>query len=267
MTPRIEGLRAIADRFDAVLVDQYGVLHDGRRAFPGAADCLRALRAAGKRIAVVSNSGKRAGPNVDRLAALGFEPSLFDHVATSGETCRAALAALPPGARVFILSRDGDRSTVEGLPLIETDDPGGADAILLAGIEPERLDRAAYARLLAPAAARGAPLYCANPDLVMYVPGGAAFGAGVVARDYAATGAPITQFGKPEAPIFRAALAALGNPDPGRALMIGDSPAHDLAGAHALGLGWLFVEGGVQAEEGAETLPDAGGWRIDQLVW
>ena len=73
MTPWIEGLRAIADRFDAVLVDQYGVLHDGRRAFPGAADCLRALRAAGKRIAVVSNSGKRAGPNPWGASGLEWE--------------------------------------------------------------------------------------------------------------------------------------------------------------------------------------------------
>jgi HAD superfamily hydrolase (TIGR01459 family) len=267
MTPRIAGLREIADRFDAFLVDQYGVLHDGSRAFAGAADCLRELRTRGKRIAVVSNSGKRAAPNQRRLGELGFEPALFDAVATSGEVCREALAALPARSRLFVLSRDGDLSPVEGLDLRLVADPSEADAVLLAGIEPERLSRAAYAGLLAPAAARRAPMFCANPDLMMYVAGGAAFGTGVVARDYAATGAPTTMFGKPEPAIFRAALAALGDPDPARALMIGDSPAHDIAGAAAVGCGWLFVEGGVQSDEAADALPDAGGWRTARLDW
>jgi HAD superfamily hydrolase (TIGR01459 family) len=267
MIPRIGGLREIAPRFDAVLVDQYGVLHDGRRPFDGAADALRALKAAGTPVAVVSNSGKRAVQNLRRLAALGFEPTLFDAVLTSGEVCRDALAALPPGAAVFALGRDGDLSPLEGLDLLLVSDPAAADVVLLAGIEPERLDRAGHRALLAPAAARKTPMLCANPDLVMYGPHGPTFAAGVVAKDYAATGAPVMLFGKPEPPIFRAAMAALGVADPSRALMIGDSAAHDLAGAARFGCGWLFVEGGVQAAEDPPSPPPAGGWRIDALRW
>lgn len=267
MIPRIAGLREVAPRFDAFLVDQYGVLHDGARAFDGAADCLRALRAAGKRVAVVSNSGKRAAQNRRRLEGLGFEAALVDAVVTSGETCRAALAALPAGARVFVLARDGDRSPLEGLTLAETDDPAEADAVLLAGVEPERRSRDAYRALLAPAAAKGAPLLCANPDATMYTAAGPAFGAGVVARDYAAAGGPARLFGKPGREIFDAALAALGVADPARAVMLGDSPAHDLTGAAAAGCGWVFVEGGVQADAPPPQPPPAGGWRMARLVW
>ena len=36
----IVGLREIADQFDLFLVDQYGVLHDGVAAYPGAVDGL-----------------------------------------------------------------------------------------------------------------------------------------------------------------------------------------------------------------------------------
>jgi len=265
--PRLAGLRAIAARFDAFLVDQYGVLHDGARAFDGAADCLRALKAAGKRVAVVSNSGKRAAQNRRRLEGLGFGAALVDAVVTSGETCRAALAALPSGARVFVLARDGDRSPLEGLGLAAAASPADADAILLAGVEPERRSRDGYRALLAPAAARGAPLLCANPDLTMYAPGGPAFGAGLVARDYAAAGGPAQLFGKPGRAIFDAALAALGGVDPARAVMLGDSPAHDLAGAAAAGCGWVFVEGGVQADAPPPEPPPPGGWRMARLAW
>jgi ribonucleotide monophosphatase NagD (HAD superfamily) len=37
---RIAGLREIAGEFDLFLVDQYGVLHDGVAAYPGAIDAL-----------------------------------------------------------------------------------------------------------------------------------------------------------------------------------------------------------------------------------
>ncbi|MHC4732679.1 MAG: TIGR01459 family HAD-type hydrolase, partial [Planctomycetota bacterium] len=58
-----EGLGAIAADFDGFLVDQWGVLHDGATAYPGAQDCLARLTALGKRVVVLSNSGRRAALN------------------------------------------------------------------------------------------------------------------------------------------------------------------------------------------------------------
>ncbi|TFZ33930.1 TIGR01459 family HAD-type hydrolase, partial [Pseudomonas syringae] len=69
----IPGLSAIAGAFDAFLVDQYGVLRDGRGPYPGAAETLVRLKQAGKRVIVLSNSGKRSTENDRRLAELGFE--------------------------------------------------------------------------------------------------------------------------------------------------------------------------------------------------
>jgi len=59
-TITISGLRAIADRFDHVLLDQWGTLHEGKAIFPAARECVTRLREAGKRVLVLSNSGKRA---------------------------------------------------------------------------------------------------------------------------------------------------------------------------------------------------------------
>ena len=47
--PLIEGLSAIADRYDAILCDVWGVLHNGRQAFPPASDALVAFRRRGAR--------------------------------------------------------------------------------------------------------------------------------------------------------------------------------------------------------------------------
>jgi len=271
----VAGMAALAGLHDAVLLDQFGVLHDGARAFPGAVDCVTRLRAGGARIAIVSNSGKRAAPNRARLAALGFAPSLFDAVITSGEICRDLLAAeiaagrLAQGGRIFVLARGADRSALEGLDLRATSDPTDADALLIAGAEPERCALEAYAALLAPLAARRAPCFCANPDLRMYAASGVTFGAGAVAQAYAAAGGPVRWIGKPGAEMFAAALAALGVGDPARAVMVGDSVAHDVAGAAAVGCGWALIADGVYVGAAQDDDPSrhGPGWRMARFVW
>src|SRR5579863_523788 len=68
----ITGLGAIVERFDHVLLDQWGTLHEGKAIFPEAVECVARLRQAGKRVLVLSNSGRRADDNQQRLAALGL---------------------------------------------------------------------------------------------------------------------------------------------------------------------------------------------------
>ena len=67
----IDALSAIADRFDHVLLDQWGTLHEGSAVFPAARDCLAKLKAAGKHVLVLSNSGKRA--QVRKRVAADFQ--------------------------------------------------------------------------------------------------------------------------------------------------------------------------------------------------
>ena len=267
----ITGLREIAGRFDAVLLDQFGVLHDGARPFPGALEAVRALKGAGLRLAVLSNSGKRAAANAARLAALGFERALFDAVVTSGELCRDRLARdlaegrLAEGARVLILSRGDGAALIEGLPLSPTEAADAAVFLVIAGREPERRSLEQDIARLAPLAARGVPCLCANTDETMYAAGGPAPGPGALAAAYAAAGGAVEWIGKPHRPVFDAALAALGGPEPARALMIGDSPAHDVAGARALGCATLLVTEGVQA--GGDDAAPAADFAMPRLVW
>ncbi len=249
----IDGLRAIADRFDHVLLDQYGVLHDGRRPFPGVVTCLERLRAAGKRILVLSNSGKRAAENAARLAALGFAPGLYDGIVTSGEATWRGLRErmLPPfdglGRRCFAITRGGDRSILDGLDLDLVSGADEAEFLLLAGLDDAEADPALWRRRLAGAAARSVPLVCANPDLAMFGRAGLLPGPGAVAAAYAALGGPVHRVGKPDGLVYAVCLAALGRPDPGRVLAIGDSIDHDVLGGNRAGMLTALVAGGVHA--------------------
>jgi len=249
----VEGLSAIAECFDHVLLDQWGVLHDGRRVYPGVRDALVGLRRAGKRILVLSNSGRRAAENAERLATLGLPRDSFDFLVTSGEATWRALQhgdGAPfgrLGRRCLLITRGDDRSVVAGIDLDLVERPRDADFILLGGFDDGFADPALWAPILDEALSHGLPMICANPDLTMITPSGLAPAPGRMARDYAEKGGEVVHVGKPYAPIYGACLELLGNPDPARVLAVGDSLDHDILGGRRMGMPTALVIAGVHA--------------------
>ncbi|MEM1385673.1 MAG: HAD hydrolase-like protein, partial [Pseudomonadota bacterium] len=63
----------------------------------------------------------------------------------------------------------------------------------------------------------------------------------------------------------QAGLDALGGVRPGRCLMIGDSPEHDIAGAKAAGCQTLLISSGVQA--GTDRAGAEADYRMERLRW
>jgi HAD superfamily hydrolase (TIGR01459 family) len=282
----ISGLGAIADRFDHVLLDQWGTLHEGRTIPPAARDCVRQLRDAGKRVLALSNSGKRADANARRLAALGLPPEAYDGVLSSGEVTWQGLRARDRapfktlGQACFLISRDDDRSVVHGLDLGIVDDVRDADFILLAGLDDAAAQPLQWRDCLAAAATHRVPMLCANPDVVMFGAGALIPAPGALAAFYQSLGGRVTFVGKPHAPIFDAALARLGNPEPKRVLVVGDSLDHDIAGGRAANMLTVLVRSGVHREALADAAnlpqailalagPEAGTphWTMQHLAW
>lgn len=250
----LPGADALLDHGDTFLVDQFGTLHDGVRPYPGALRALRLLRAAGKRVALVSNSGKRAAPNQARLAQLGFPPESFDVLLSSGEVAWQHLAGTGgAGRRCLVLSRGEDGAFLAGLDWRPAETAEEADLVLIAGSEADRRSLDSYRALLAPAASRKVPCLCTNPDRTMLVAGGTAPGAGRIAALYAEMGGPVTWIGKPYPAIYAAALKALGVAAGPRVIGVGDSVEHDVAGAHGAGCQAALVLTGI-----AEGFDDAG---------
>jgi HAD superfamily hydrolase (TIGR01459 family) len=251
MTPTT--LPDIAQRYDAFLVDQFGVLLDGSAAYPMAPQALSFLATTGKPVILLSNSGKRSEPNVARLVQLGFPRNSFRLVLSSGEAAWRHLShrAHAPGTRVWLHSRDRDTSAVDGLGLAVTDDPSQAALLLLAGSQADRLSLADYRTLLQPVAGK-VPMLCTNPDLEMLTPHGPRPGAGRIAQLFSELGGVVDWIGKPYPLIYDEARRLLPGIAPDRILCIGDSPAHDIAGGNRAGFRTCLVRTGLHA-----ATPDA----------
>jgi HAD superfamily hydrolase (TIGR01459 family) len=255
---RMTGFGPILDQADAFLLDQFGTLHDGAKLYPGVAEGMAALRDAGKRLIILSNSGKRSAPNIARLTAIGLPPESYDGFLSSGEVAWQLLAeaghpALAGARRCLILSRGGEAEALAGLDLERTEEAATADLILLLGSEADRIGLDAYRERLAPAALRGIPCLCGNPDREMVMAnGGLAPAAGRIAELYAEMGGAVIWIGKPGAAIYDAAFAMLrpmlgGAVDHSRVWAVGDSIEHDVAGAAAQGCRSVLVMTGIMA--------------------
>ncbi len=248
----IGGISALADRYDGFVLDQWGVLHNGVQAYPGAIECLRRLREAGKRIAILSNSGRRSDANREQMARLGFAPELYSLMITAGEDARQALERRQDpfhatlGPRCFVISRDGEQSVLEGLGLDFAPDVDSADFIFVISMDSPRRLLADYQDMLARGVARGLPMVCANPDFTRVTSAGTTEAPGVLALRYEELGGRVRWHGKPHRPIYESCLRALGLASV-RVVAVGDSVDHDVVGAATVGLASALVAGGIHA--------------------
>jgi HAD superfamily hydrolase (TIGR01459 family) len=267
--PVIRGLREIVDAYDALLLDQWGVLHGGVEPYPGVLETLSALRSAGKPVAVLSNAPRRSHHAEGRLHQIGVPRDAYDRLVTSGDAAHAALAARDDpahaalGSAYLFIGPGWDSGLMEGLDYRQVEEVSEADFLLAVGLFDEADPIERYDPLFAAAAARELTMVCVNPDLVIHRQGGVtAPCAGWLARHYReAYGARVLYHGKPDPAIFRRAAQALDQGDDARILVVGDSLATDIQGASAAGYDSLFVARGIHAEElgiapGAEPDPE-----------
>ncbi|MBM9400702.1 TIGR01459 family HAD-type hydrolase [Gluconacetobacter azotocaptans] len=248
----LAGVAALAGRYDALFVDQYGVLHDGATPYPGARDALLRLRDAGQRVLLLSNSGRPGPYNVERLARLGLGPELYETIVTSGDTALALARSgdipVRRGMRCLLIDGGGhDTHFCDVLGLVVDATPARADLVVIAGSQGGTLTEAQYRAMLAPLARRGVYAVCTNPDRRMLVPGGTAFGAGRIAELYEEEGGRVVWIGKPHRAIYTHA-ARICDVRPERVLCVGDSVEHDIAGALGFGADSALVRTGILAD-------------------
>ena len=256
--PRIiDNLSEISSGYDAILCDVWGVLHNGREAFPPASRALVAYRKAGGRVALITNAPRPSGPVTGQLLKLGVSPDAFDAVVTSGDVTLAMVEARGE-APLHHIGPERDLSLFDAVaartgkapPRVG---PEAAAYALCTGLEHDHTEIPAdYDARLAQLAARGLPFLCANPDLVIHRGADLVYCAGALAQRYEALGGQVTYAGKPHPPIYAAALeslaAALGRPA-ARVLAIGDGFRTDIAGAAGQGLDTLFVAAGIHRDD------------------
>jgi HAD superfamily hydrolase (TIGR01459 family) len=249
------GVHELAPRYDGFIVDLWGVLHDGVKPLPGVVDCLERLIAAGKRIVILSNAPRRAADVVSRITEIGIRPDLYHQVMTSGEETWQHMSQRPDpfyaglGRAVLHLGPPRDHGLQEGLGLVAVEQAADADFILNTGTWGWEAETTPYDAVLREGAARGLPMICANPDLVVRNGDQLAICAGMLAQRYEEMGGIVRWHGKPLPGIYATCLGLLGIADESRILAVGDSLRTDITGAVGAGLDCVLVAGGIHAEE------------------
>jgi HAD superfamily hydrolase (TIGR01459 family) len=256
----IDHFSALAPRYDVLLCDVWGVVHNGVASFPDACDALRRFREAGGTVVLITNAPRPGEVVVHLLDRLAVPRSAYDAIVSSGDVTRTLM--LQRAGSVFHLGPDRDLPVYAdlGIRLAPVD---SADYVVCTGLFDDEVETADdYRDLLDRMRARHLPMICANPDIVVERGDRLLYCAGAIADRYAAMGGEVVYAGKPHAPIYAEALnrANAVRPTPAplqRVLAIGDSVRTDLHGAAGYGIDFLFVTAGIHAEEfGDREAPD-----------
>jgi HAD superfamily hydrolase (TIGR01459 family) len=247
----LAGLSEIADRYDVLLCDVWGVIHNGRERFPAACAALERFAKERGPVILISNSPRPSVAVEDQLDELMVPRAAWTTFVTSGDATRALLGERAPGP-AWRIGPDRDDVLYQGLGL-EFAGPDEAAFIACSGpVNDDWETPDDYRADLKRAARRGLVMICANPDKVVHRGERLIYCGGALADLYAALGGEVIMAGKPHGPIYDLCLAdaerLLGRPD-GRALCIGDGVPTDVRGAEDQGLDCLFVAGGIHGQE------------------
>lgn len=255
----INGLRDLADRYDVILSDVWGVIHNGRESFPEACEALSRFGVEVGPVVLISNAPRPSSDVIPQLRDLAVPDRAWSAFVSSGDATRAMLAARAPQS-AWTIGPDRDAILYEGLGLAFAG-PDAADFIACTGpVDDEVETPEDYRARFEQALARGLDMICANPDKVVQRGGKLIYCGGALADLYVEMGGTVHMAGKPHTPIYELSLAEasrlLGRPvDPSRVLCIGDGAPTDVKGANRQGLDILFIAAGIHA---ADTVDGAG---------
>ena len=243
MNPLVHGsCEPLLTRYDTALLDLDGVLYVGPAAVPGAPEAVAAARAAGMRVAFVTNNASRRPETVAaHLTALGIGAEPSDVVTSAQAVATVDAAAVAPGAAVLVVGGDGlDAALVErGLRPVRTVSEG--PAAVVQGFSPDvgwqLLAEGTYA------VRAGLPWFATNLDVTVPTAQGLAPGNGALVEVIAAaTGQRPVATGKPEPPLHLEAVRRTGARNP---VVVGDRLDTDIEGANRAAVPSLLVLTGV----------------------
>ena len=240
-------LLALADRYDAFILDGYGVINVGPEPIPGIGDTVRALRTAGREVMVLTNgAGRPSRTTARRYAGWGLDmPERL--VVSSRDALEASLAMRPrPGLWGVMALPDSELDTLPVETALLDDDAAlyrRADGFIL--IRSEGWSAARHMLLVEALRESPRTVLVANPDVSAPYPDErySAEPGYWALRIEAETGVRCEPYGKPFTPAFELALSRLERAGARRerVAMVGDGLYTDILGGLAAGLGTVLV--------------------------
>jgi len=233
--------RSPLDGVDVVLTDLDGVVYRGKQAIPHAVAALTAA-AADARVGYITNNASRRPEDVaEHLSGYGLTVGAEDVVTSSQAGARMLQSLVPAGSTILVIGGLGLTTIVDAAGFRVTDSADDDPAAVIQGFSPTlgwaQLAEASFAL------ARDIPWVATNMDWSIPVERGIAPGNGtLVAAVHNAVGRMPVVAGKPERPIFDAAVERFGGQS---RLFIGDRLDTDIKGANDAGIPSALVLTGV----------------------
>lgn len=252
--PILAHAEALLSRYDVLLCDVWGVVHNGITAYAGAVDALQWFRRDGGTVVLVSNAPVPKHRVAAMLASRHVPADAYDDIVSSGDLALEHVAMTGYRAVYCIGPLDRDQALFSALKARSVD-LDEAEAIVCTGLTDDQNERPEdYLPLLRRARDRKLAFVCANPDLVVDVGGTLLYCAGAIADLYQGIGGDVVWTGKPyplayETAAARAAGLRGAAVAKERMLVIGDAIRTDLKGGEMFGCDALFIASGIHRHE------------------
>ena len=252
----IKSISEIERKFDNFIIDQWGVIHNGKIAYKYALKCIEKLYSMRKNIILVSNSSKKSIISVKRLKKLGFNIEYFKNVITSGQVIHEELNypslswSKKLGNNYYYISNNSNiknDSLIKDLKKNRVNKIEKADFILGSTVNP-KISVIDYLPLFKEGLKNNIPFICANPDyesVEMNSSNNKVICMGTLGKLYESCGGKVYLLGKPSKYIFDKSILSLGKIKKSRTIVIGDSIAHDIKGASNFGVKSLLITSGI----------------------
>ena len=250
--PTIKGLNEIYKKYDLFIFDQWGVMHDGSKGYNNAIDCIKKLHKKNKILTIISNSSKRVEETNKNLVKIGFDPSNFKAVMTSGEMIWQSLfkkkhpITKKLGKNCFHIYNNRKKNELNFLKGLEhynfVKDIEKANFIL--GCTPFNKMRVIdFIPILSKAKNKNLPFICANPDFetIKKQNNQPNYCIGTISELYKYLGGETFILGKPKINIYLELIKNFKEIKHKKILAIGDSIYHDIKGALNFGIDSLLI--------------------------
>ena len=241
-----------AAEHDVALLDLDGVVYTGPAAVPGAVPALERARAAGLRLAFVTNNASRSPSAVaEHLTSLGVRAVAADVVTSAQAAATLVAGRFPPGSPVLAVGTIALRLALREAGLRPVSVAAERPVAVVQGYAPDL----SYGLLAEAALAvrSGALFVASNADPTLPTARGLQPGNGsLVQVIVTATGVRPVVAGKPEPPLHAEAMARTGARRP---LVVGDRLDTDIAGAVRGGADSMLVLTGVTTPLDAVLAP------------
>jgi HAD superfamily hydrolase (TIGR01459 family) len=247
MTALPAGLSELRDRYDVLLCDVWGVIHNGRESFPAALDALVRWRAEVGPVVLISNAPRPSLAIHAQLEHFKVPREAWTAFVTSGDATRTLLAERAPGP-AWTIGPPRDQPLYDGLGLAYADAEDAAFISVTGPYDDETETPEDYRGRFEIAVERGLEMICANPDRVVQRGDQLIYCGGALADLYEEMGGRVLMAGKPYAPIYKLALHEAGDAPRERVLCIGDGVITDIKGAEDQGLDCLFIAKGIHGD-------------------